>query len=131
MSSLEDVLRTHIINAMLIFRRGSWLSVLICASFVIAACKGDTGEQGPEGPPGEPGPPGETPSPEIDPEPLGLVGRVIEPNMQPVPGGTVYLVPASHVEDLSEMPIDLFLSPEATAMLEVDEPIEDLLNTNG
>jgi len=120
-----------IIDLMLSLPRVSWLSVLLCALFVVGACKGDTGEQGPEGPPGEPGPPGETPSPGIDPEPLGLVGRVMEPNMMPVPGGTVYLVPASDVEELSETPIDLFLSPEATAMLEVDEPIEDLLDTNG
>jgi hypothetical protein len=120
-----------IIDSMLSIRRFAWLSVLIFASFAIGGCKGDTGEQGPEGPPGEPGPPGETPSPGIDPEPLGLVGRVMEPNMMPVPGGTVYLVLASDVEELSQTPIGLFLSPEATAMLEVDEPIEDLLDTNG
>jgi len=51
--------------------------------------------------------------------------------MVPVPGGTVYLVPSSDVETLAETPIDLFLSPEDTAVLEVDEPIEDLLGTNG
>jgi hypothetical protein len=50
--------------------------------------------------------------------------------MQPVPGGTVYLVPASDVEALSETPIDLFLPPEETAMLTVDEPIEDLIDEN-
>ncbi|MFW2388564.1 MAG: cytochrome c3 family protein [Polyangiales bacterium] len=109
----------------------SWLSFCVCASFVMVACTGDTGEPGPQGPPGEPGPPGETPGEEIDPELEGLVGRVMEPNMTPVQGGTVYLVPASDVEDLSETEIDLFLSPEATAMLEVDEPIEDLLDVNG
>jgi predicted CXXCH cytochrome family protein len=119
------------IDTMFTFRLGSWPSVLICALLVIGACKGDTGEQGPEGPPGEQGPPGETPDPGIDPEPFGLVGRVMEPNMLPVHGGTVYLVPAADVEELSETPIDLFLSPEATATLEVDEPIEDLLDTNG
>lgn len=107
-----------------------WFACLLFG-LALGACKGDTGEPGPEGPPGEPGPPGETPSPEIDPEPLGLVGRIMEPNMHPVPGGTVFLVPASDVETLWETPIDLFLSPEATAMLEVDEPIEDLLDTNG
>jgi predicted CXXCH cytochrome family protein len=42
----------------------------------------------------------------------------------------VYLVPASDVEELAQTPIDLFLSPEATAMLDVDEPIEDLLDAN-
>jgi predicted CXXCH cytochrome family protein len=55
----------------------------------------------------------------------------MEPNLVPVPSGAVILVPASDVEQLAETPIDLFLSPEATAMLEVDEPIEDLLDTNG
>jgi predicted CXXCH cytochrome family protein len=59
-----------------------------------------------------------------------LVGRVIEPNMLPVPSGTVYLVPSSDVQELSETPIDLFASPDDTALLENDEPIEDLLDTN-
>ncbi len=66
----------------------------------------------------------------IEPEILGLVGRVIEPNLLPVPGGTVYLVPAADVEVLSETAIDLFLSPAETAALPIDEPIEDLLDTN-
>ena len=43
----------------------------------------------------------------------------------------MYLVPATDVETLSETPIDLFLSPDATAALEIDEPIEDLLDTKG
>ncbi|MBW1758087.1 MAG: hypothetical protein JRJ80_18230, partial [Deltaproteobacteria bacterium] len=115
---------------MLRLRRDSWLSVLACALLLLGACKGDTGEQGPQGPPGEPGEPGQPPDSGIEPEPFGLVGRVMEPNMVPVPSGTVYLVPASDVEQLAETPIDLFLSPEATAMLEVDEPIEDLLDAN-
>jgi predicted CXXCH cytochrome family protein len=55
----------------------------------------------------------------------------MEPNMLPVPGGTVYLVPASAVEALAQEPIDLFASPEDTATLDNDEPIEDLLDTNG
>lgn len=109
----------------------SWLPLLLGASLLLASCKGDTGEPGPEGPPGEPGPPGEVPGGDIEPEPNGLVGRVLESNMVPVLGGAVFLVPASDVEALSETPIDLFLSPEATAMLEVDEPIEDLLDANG
>ncbi|MBW2718380.1 MAG: hypothetical protein JRD94_07425, partial [Deltaproteobacteria bacterium] len=116
---------------MLPTRRDSWLSVLVVAVLTIGACKGDTGEQGPQGPPGEPGEPGQPPDSGIVPEPFGLVGRVMEPNLVPVPSGAVILVPASDVEQLAETPIDLFLSPEATAMLEVDEPIEDLLDTNG
>jgi predicted CXXCH cytochrome family protein len=110
--------------------RISWLACLLL-SLSLGACKGDTGEQGPEGPPGEPGEPGQPPDAGIEPAPLGLVGRIIEPNMLPVPHGTVYLVPASDVEALSQEPIDLFLSPEDTAALTVDEPIEDLIDTNG
>jgi hypothetical protein len=122
-----------IITPMLSLRRGSWLSVLLVIAFAVGACKGDTGEPGAEGPTGPEGPPGETPGPGIEPEILGLVGRVIEPNLLPVPSGTVYLVPASDVETLSETPIDLSvlsLSPEETEALTFDEPIEDLLDSN-
>ena len=112
-------------------QHGFWLAAFVLFAFVAGACKGDTGEQGPQGPPGEPGPPGEVPGPDIEPAPFGLVGRVIEPNSFPVASGTVYLVPATDVETLSETPIDIFLSPEATAALEIDEPIEDLLDTRG
>ena len=129
--SLEGVPRMPIIKPMLSLRRGSWLSGLVLIALLFAACKGDTGEPGPQGPPGEPGPPGETPGPGIEPELFGLVGRVIEPNLLPVPGGTVYLVPASDVAALAETPIDLFLSPDDTAALTIDEPIEDLLDTSG
>ncbi len=115
---------------MLSLRRGFWFAALIGVAFAIGACKGDTGAQGPQGPPGPPGEPGQPPDSGIVPEPFGLVGRVIEPNLVPVPSGTVYLVPAADVEELSQTPIDLFLSPEATAVLKVDEPIEDLLDTN-
>ncbi len=128
MSSLEGLPRLHIIRMMLSISRFSWLPLLVCTCLMIGACKGDTGEQGPEGPEGPQGPPGATPDAGIDPELEGLVGRVMEPSMLPVPGGTVYLVPASDVEALSETRIDISLSPEATAMLEVDEPIEDLLD---
>lgn len=96
----------------------------------MSACKGDTGEPGPEGPQGPPGEPGEPPDGGIGPEPLGLVGRVTESNGTLV-GGTVYLVPASDVEAIAETEIDLFLSPEETAALDVDEPIEDLIDNNG
>lgn len=120
-----------IIDAMTCILRGYWLAAFVLIGFGLTACKGDTGEPGPQGPPGEPGPSGETPSDEIDPEPLGLVGHVAEPNLLPVPGGTVYLVPASDVETLSETLIDLFLSPEDTAALAVDEPIEDLIDGSG
>lgn len=116
---------------MLCLRRSSCLVVVLCASLLLGACKGDTGEPGPQGPPGEPGEPGQPPDAGIDPEPFGLVGRVMEPNLALVPSGTVVLVPASDVEELSQTPIDLFLSPEDTAVLPIDEPIEDLLDTNG
>jgi predicted CXXCH cytochrome family protein len=55
----------------------------------------------------------------------------MEPNGAPVSGGTVYLVPATDVEELAQTPIDLFLSPVETSALEIDEPIEDLLDTKG
>ncbi len=106
-------------------------SIAFSLTVSLAACKGDTGEQGPEGPEGPQGPPGETPDMGIEPEPLGLVGRVMEGNQRPVPGGTVYLVPAADVESLSETEFDIFASPSETAALDNDEPIEDLLDTNG
>jgi len=96
----------------------------------LAACKGEAGEPGPEGPEGPQGPPGETPDMGIEPEPLGLVGRVMQGNQRPVPGGTVYLVPAADVESLSETEIDIFASPSETAALDNDEPIEDLIDDN-
>jgi predicted CXXCH cytochrome family protein len=106
-----------------------WLACFLF-SISLGACTGDTGEQGPEGPEGPQGPPGEGPDIGIEREPLGLVGRVIEPNLLPVPNGTVYLVPAVDVEALSQTPIDLFATPEETAMLDNDEPIEDLIDAH-
>ena len=111
-------------------RFGPCLLLTLSLSLVVA-CKGDTGEQGPEGPEGPEGPPGEIPGPEIELEPNGLVGRVMEPNMRPVPGGTVYLVPAGDVQALAETQINLFASPSDTATLGNDEPLEDLIDTNG
>ena len=115
---------------MLRSRCSSWLLICVAGLLLLTACKGDTGEQGPQGPPGEPGEPGQPPGTGLEPEPFGLVGRVMEPSLAPVPSGSVYLVPATDVEELAATPIDLFLSPEATAILEVDEPIEDLLDAN-
>ena len=97
-------------------------------SLLAGACQGDAGQAGPEGPQGPPGEPGEPPGGGIEPEILGLVGRIMEPNLVPVPSGTVYLVPAVDVEALSQTPINLFASPEETAMLDNDEPIEDLID---
>lgn len=90
---------------------------------------GPRGEMGVEGERGERGPSGE--SPQL-PEPLplevnGLVGMVTDPSGS-VAGGRVYLVPASDVDALSRNPIDLTLSPEATAEVAHDEPLEDLLD---
>jgi len=106
-----------------------WLACLLF-SISLGACTGDTGEQGPEGPEGPQGPPGENPDIGIEREPFGLVGRVIEPNLLPVSNGTVYLVPAADVEALSQKPIDLFATPEETATLDNDEPIEDLIDAH-
>jgi hypothetical protein len=113
-------------------QRPGWI-LLVAFCSLLAACAGDTGAEGPQGPPGEPGEPGEPGDPPggIAPEIFGLVGRIMEPNGVPVPGGTVYLVPASDVEALSETPINLFAAPDATASLSNDEPIEDLVDDNG
>jgi predicted CXXCH cytochrome family protein len=107
------------------------LTSVIAFAVVVGACRGDTGPQGPEGPEGPPGEPGQPPTGEIEPEIFGLVGRIFEPNGTIVPSGTIYLVPASDVEALSATPIDLFASPDETAALDNDEPIEDLIDDNG
>ena len=130
-SSLEGAPRMPIIDAMVLLQRLSWLLVLTFGCLALASCKGDTGEQGPQGPPGDPGPPGPPAEPGLETEPFGLVGRVMEPNLVPVTSGAVYLVPTDDVEQLSRTPIDIFLSPDATAALQIDEPIEDLLDANG
>ncbi len=109
-------------------RRLGLTSVVALVVVVAGACTGDTGPQGPDGPEGAPGEPGQPPTGEIEPEIFGLVGRILEPNGTIVPSGTIYLVPASDVEDLSATPIDLFASPDDTAALRNDEPIEDLLD---
>ena len=106
----------------------------------LVACDGSTGATGPEGPPGEPGEPGEPGSPGSPGEPSGpplevgpdeLAGRVFDATVLPVGNGTVYLIPAADVAELGQTPIDLFLSPEDTAALEVDEPLDDLIDTKG
>ncbi len=112
---------------MLSVRRGFSLFALLAVALAVAACNDDASDPGPQGGAGGSGGAGGG----IDPSLRGLEGRVTEPNLQPVGSGTVYLVPASEVAQLAETPIDLFLSPEATATLEVDEPIEDLLETKG
>jgi len=93
-------------------------------------CGGDSGPETRLGQPRNDEPATDGP-PEIEPEILGLVGRISEPNGEPVQGGAVYLVPADDVAELSTTPIDLFASPEATAASTVDEPIEDLIDTRG
>jgi hypothetical protein len=108
-------------------RPGLSLCLLVAVVLSVGACNDDASDQGPQGGTGGSGGAGGA----IDPSLLGLEGRVTEPNLQPVGSGTVYLVPANDVAQLAETPIDLFLSPEATATLQVDEPIEDLLTANG
>lgn len=124
---------------------------------VLAACEGPVGPQGPPGeageagapgspgpttdgglpglpgPPGPQGPPG-VPSDVLPPlgrEALGLVGWVIDVTRRPVPGGTVYLVPAAAVAALAATPIDLAQSPSAAARAPNDEPLEDLIDHTG
>lgn len=94
----------------------------------VSGCSGDGGSESDEGEPlGAPAD-GEA---EIEPEIFGLVGRVSEPNGVPVAGGTIFLVPAADVAELSATPIDLFASPDDTAASTIDEPIEDLIDMRG
>ena len=107
-------------------RRGLWLFVSLAALAAIGACTDAAGEQGTGGAGGDPG----TPDAGVGAEAFGLTGTVNEPNGELVPSGTVVLVPAGEVEELAQTPIDLFASPQDTATLAVDEPIEDLLDAN-
>lgn len=98
---------------------------------------GATGEAGETGTPGEAGPPGEAGVPAdsgtlpgLELEPMGLVGVVLDTAGAP-PIGRVVLVPAADVQTLAETPIDLTLSPAATATVGNDEPLEDLIDANG
>jgi len=100
--------------------------VSLAALVAIGACTDEAGEQGTGGAGGDPG----TPDAGVGAEAFGLTGTVTEANGELVPSGIVYLVPASEVEELAQTPIDLFASPQDTAMLAVDEPIEDLLDAN-
>lgn len=102
---------------------------LVVGSMAVSGlgCDSDDGDSG-GGAGGEGGASMPTdPNPEI----WGLVGRIIEPNLEPVRGGTVYLIPSSDVAALAETPVDLFLSPSETAAADNDEPIEDLIEANG
>ena len=112
------------IDSMLSVWRRLQISALIAVALAVAACDGS--DQDPGGNGGSGGAGGA-----IDPSLLGLQGQVTEPNLQPVGSGTVFLVPAGDVAQLAQTPIDLSLSPEATARLEVDEPLEDLLEGTG
>jgi len=116
----------------------------VCVSLGLAlslvACDGSTGSTGPEGPPGppgdagvpgEPGEPGEPGGPPLELEPDGLVGRILDPRVLPVAGGTVYLIPTADVGALNATEIDLQLSPLLTSELEIDEPLDDLIDTKG
>ena len=111
------------------------LAVTVALGLAVSGCSGSDGAQGaegpsgPSGPPGPPGPPAG--GPPLDLEPDGLVGRIVDARVLPVAGGTVYLIPSDDVHDLGQTPIDLQLSPVDTAALEVDEPLDDLIDTNG
>ncbi len=113
------------------------LSTIIALMLVASGCSGTDGAQGPEGPEGPEGPagppsePGGPGGPPLDLEPDGLVGRILDARPLPVAGGTVYLIPSEDVETLGQTPIDLFLSPVDAAASTVDEPLDDLIDTNG
>ena len=109
-------------------------AIMALALAASGGCSGNDGAQGPEGPPGPEGPagpPGEPGGPPLDLEPEGLVGRVLDVRLLPVAGGTVYLIPAADVAALGDDEIDLQLSPLDTAALPFDEPLDDLIDTNG
>lgn len=113
--------------------RPSWFWASLAALVVIGACSDNTQEQGAGavgGAGGVGGSAGGAPDGGVGAEPFGLIGTVTEPNGALVRGGAVFLVPASDVEELAKTPIDLFASPQETALLTVDEPIEDLLDAN-
>jgi predicted CXXCH cytochrome family protein len=63
-------------------------------------------------------------------DPTGVVGVVRDTANLPVSGGRVYLIPAADVQALQAVAIDLSASPQDTAALTSDEPIEDLLDAN-
>ncbi len=67
----------------------------------------------------------------LDPESKGLVGRVFDGPRQVMAGGSVVLVPAADVVSLNAKPVDISLSPTATAELDNDEPLEDLIDRRG
>ena len=63
-------------------------------------------------------------------ESKGLVGFVRDASGMPVASGAVILVPSSAVAALAKQPLDLGLSPADVKELELDEPLEDLLDRN-
>jgi hypothetical protein len=110
------------------------LSAIMALGIAVSGCSGNEGAQGPEGPEGPEGPPGEPGEPggpPLDLEPDGLVGRILDARVLPVGGGTVYLIPTADVEALFATEIDLQLSPLLTSELEIDEPLDDLIDTKG
>ena len=113
------------------------LSTIVAVGLVASGCSGNDGAQGaegpqgPEGPEGPAGPPGEPGGPPLELEPDGLVGRILDVRVLPVAGGTVYLIPAADVAALNGTEINLQLSPSDTAALTIDEPLDDLIDTNG
>ena len=113
------------------------LSAIMALGIAVSGCsstdgaQGEEGPEGPEGPQGPPGEPGEPGGPPLELEPDGLVGRILDPRVLPVGGGTVYLIPSADVGDLNDTPIDLQLLPADTAALTVDEPLDDLIDTKG
>jgi predicted CXXCH cytochrome family protein len=62
---------------------------------------------------------------------MGVVGFVRDGTHGPVTGGTVYFVPNGDVAALAATPIDIALGPAETATLVGDEPLEDLVESNG
>jgi hypothetical protein len=103
-----------------------------------AGAVGVAGPPGPEGPQGPPGEPSDAGTIIIAPdggdslplEPNGLVGYVRDTASRPLGSGQVVLVPAAGVAALLNTPIDLTQTPAQAAASSVDEPLEDLIDTD-
>ncbi|NOY92886.1 MAG: hypothetical protein GXP55_17005 [Deltaproteobacteria bacterium] len=131
-------------------RTGLSTTVIAMLAFsLVAGCEGPVGpagepgtpgEAGVPGSPGDPGPageagvPGDPGTPAIVPlelEPAGVVGVVTDTSGTPVGSGTVYLIPSADVDTMAATDIDVFATPDEVAAMTVDEPLEDLIDTNG
>jgi len=133
------------------WRARAALAGLGTLAIAIAGCEGPVGPRGEPGPPGPPGmlldagpldagaldagaldtlDTGLAPDAnELSLEPSGLVGVVTDTTGSAVLAARVVLVPASDVAALGTSAIDPTLAPSEAARSQVDEPLEDLLES--